>query len=138
MERRVLPGSLGWDGASAVSGPLPRGISSSSAGTVPVLAASLLPSGRRGWEDRPSLGTRVRACAHTGTHMATHRVTWAHTPHTKLPTYLQSTFTVTHTVLHVQSPTHPGVDPLLLSPARLGPRNPLTSLPSVSFSPQTH
>lgn len=122
---------LGWDGASAVSGPLPRGISSSSAGTGPPRAASLLPPGRRGREGRPSLGTRARACArtqppghtqgHTQGHMGTH-----------------TTHKVASPVTHARGHAHiAGETPCWCPLARLGgPWKPLTPHHQYHFLPR--
>lgn len=86
----------------------------------------------------------VRACApvhtsHSGTHRATHRVTWAQAPHTKLPMYIQSTYTVTHPetrrVTHMQSRTHPSGDPCCCPQPGSAREPPNLPTLSITFSP---
>lgn len=88
----------------------------------------------------------VRACApvhtsHSGTHRATHRVTWAQAPHTKLPMYIQSTYTVTHPetrrVTHMQSRTHPSGDPCCCPQPGSAREPPNLPTLSITFSPES-
>lgn len=128
---------MGWDGASAVSRPLPRGLSSSGAGTGPRWPPpSCLLEGGAGRNGQAWARARVRARAHgythghtrghMGTHTTAHQATYVRTVH--LHGY-------THTRAHTQSCTHHSVDPPLLPPARHRPWNALTSPAPASFSP---